>query len=127
MKITISSASQDELEILIRLLHISKFAPDEQRFFVGHPLFQQIIEAATGAYKDVVGEEKMKKLLTTERVHPYMRDLIVEQSLCALSAETVSVSDLDNFISIIASPRILTPALKNQILELINERASANS
>ncbi|SMX29742.1 hypothetical protein TRP8649_03881 [Pelagimonas phthalicica] len=122
MRVEISDATVDELESLLTYFHICKFAPDEQRFFVGHPLFDGIITAVISAYIDAAGEKKAQELLRKDSLHPYMRELILDQGARALESGTVAITGLEGVIDQIARPSMLSPQLKAELLASLKEQ-----
>ncbi|WP_270730111.1 hypothetical protein [Shimia sp. Alg240-R146] len=92
MRISISEATPDELLGLLRMVHISKFAPDEQPFFLGSRVFNDVAIAAAKKLLELDSGYEYDVSFSCDMLTDYMTQIMVEQALRQFSNQFI-VSD----------------------------------
>lgn len=117
MQVDIKETSPDELNQLLRLLVVAKFAPEERQLLVGHPVFETIVQEAVERYRTLEGDDKYKSEFSWAYLPDSEMKLIAFQYANLCERGKVDVELLGR----LSAPLVLSPKLIDDVVATAEE------
>lgn len=125
MKVTID-ANAEEIQHLLTVLLVAKLCPDERQLFVGHPLFESIVDRAISEYVKVHGREAYEKRFFRGSFPEREREFLAYQVSDILQGTGKGSDQAMETLELLVRPAILSRSFAELVVSSVREIMSEN-